>query len=272
MDAGGAGGAGGGAVGGATVSAVALRGVSVGYPGRMVLSGIDLALREGEFVGLFGANGAGKTTLFRALLGLVKPEAGAVEVLGRTARPGQDGVGYLPQARDGVVPPVRGLDMLSASLAGRRWGLPLAGAAGREAVDWALAQVDARALAARPMAALSGGERQRVLIAQALLGHPRVLLLDEPLSSLDPRHQQGVVQLLRAVQQRLGLTVLCSAHDLNVLLPVMDRVLYLGGGRAALGTVDEVVTGPVLSALYGAPIEVLQAGGRVFVSAQGAFA
>jgi zinc/manganese transport system ATP-binding protein len=251
--------------------AVTLAGVSLGYPGRPVLSGVDVALRRGEFVGLFGANGAGKTTLMRALLGLVAPSAGRIAVLSAAARPGQAGVGYLPQAREAAIPPVRGIDLLTVSVQGRRFGLPRPGRADRGAIGWALAQVDAAALAARPLRELSGGERQRVLIAQALLGHPRVLLLDEPLANLDPRHQHDVIQLLRAVQQRLGLTVLCSAHDLNVLLPVMDRVLYLGGGRAALGSVAEVVTGPVLSRLYGAPIEVLHAGGRVFVSAEAAF-
>jgi zinc/manganese transport system ATP-binding protein len=252
------------------MNAVTLRNATFGYPGRRVLSGIDLTLQQGEFVGLFGANGAGKTTLLRALLGLIKPETGSVDMLGTPAHPGQDAVGYLPQTRDGAVPPVRGLDVLAASIRGRRLGLPILRAADRAAMASALAQVDAAALAARPLAQLSGGERQRVLIAQALLGSPRVLLLDEPLSGLDPRHQHDVAHLLRSVQLRLGLTVLCSAHDLNVLLPVMDRVLYLGGGNAALGTVSQVVTGPVLTRLYGAPIEVLHAGGRVFVSAEAA--
>jgi zinc/manganese transport system ATP-binding protein len=252
------------------MNAVTLRNATFGYPGRPVLSHIDLTLQQGEFVGLFGANGAGKTTLLRALLGLIKPETGSVDMLGTPAHPGQDAVGYLPQTRDGAVPPVRGLDVLAASIRGRRFGLPILRAADRAAMASALAQVDAVSLAARPLSQLSGGERQRVLIAQALLGSPRVLLLDEPLSGLDPRHQHDVVHLLRGVQQLLGLTVLCSAHDLNVLLPVMDRVLYLGGGHAALGTVSQVVTGPVLTRLYGAPIEVLHAGGRVFVSAEAA--
>ena len=129
----------------------------------------------------------------------------------------------------------------------------------------ALGAVDAVSLADRPIGALSGGERQRVLVAQALLGQPRLLLLDEPLASLDPRNQAAVVRMLRGLQQRLGLTVLCSAHDLNVLLPAVDRVLYVGAGQAVLGAVDEVVTAPVLSRLYGGPIDVVRAEGRVFV-------
>jgi zinc/manganese transport system ATP-binding protein len=217
------------------MTAIALRGATLGYRGRRVLAGIDLALQENEFVGLFGANGAGKTTLLRSLLGLIKPQAGSITVLGAAARPGQPGVGYLPQAREAMIPPVRGLDLLAASLHGASWGVPHLTAPDRAAIGWALNQVDAAALAARPLAELSGGERQRVLIAQALLGQTRVLLLDEPLSNLDPRQQHEVAQMLRHVQRTLRLTVLCSAHDLNVLLPVMDRVLYLGGGHAALG-------------------------------------
>jgi zinc/manganese transport system ATP-binding protein len=252
------------------MTAITLNAATLGYPGRRVLSGIDLAIHQGEFIGLFGANGAGKTTLLRALLGLLRPLAGTIRVLGAPATPGQHGVGYLPQTTDAAVPPVRGLDLLAAAIRGASWGLARLNAAGHADIAWALEQVDATALAGRRFASLSGGERQRVLIAQALLGHPRVLLLDEPLAGLDPRHQQGVIRLVRDIQRRLGLTVLCSAHDLNVLLPAMDRVLYLGGGRAALGQVEDVVTAPVLSRLYGAPIEVVRAGGRIFVGAEAA--
>jgi zinc/manganese transport system ATP-binding protein len=252
------------------MTAITLSGVTLGYPGRRVLSEIDLTIHQGEFIGLFGANGAGKTTLLRALLGLLRPLAGTITVVGAPAKPGQPGVGYLPQTTDTPVPPVRGLDLVAASIHGARWGLARLNVAGHADIAWALDQVDATALATRRFTTLSGGERQRVLIAQALLGHPSVLLLDEPLAGLDPRHQQATVTLLRDIQRRLGLTVLCSAHDLNVLLPAMDRVLYLGGGHAALGPVEDVVTTPVLSRLYGAPIEVVRAGGRIFVGAEAA--
>ena len=143
--------------------------------------------------------------------------------------------------------------------------LPHASAAIRADVDRVLDLVDAHALAARPLSELSGGERQRLLLAQCLLGNPKVLLLDEPLISLDPRHQTGVVDLVRRVQRELNITVLFSAHELNPLLNSLDRVLYLGNGRAALGTVDEVITKPVLSQLYGSPIDVMRVNGRIFV-------
>jgi zinc/manganese transport system ATP-binding protein len=125
--------------------------------------------------------------------------------------------------------------------------------------------VGASDLAARPLDETSGGERQRLLLAQALLGRPRLLLLDEPLMNLDPHHQRSVVDLVRRLQQELRIAVLFSAHELNPLLGALDRVLYLGGGQAALGTVEEVITGPVLSRLYGSTIDVVRLGERIFV-------
>jgi zinc/manganese transport system ATP-binding protein len=125
--------------------------------------------------------------------------------------------------------------------------------------------VDASGLAERPVAQLSGGELQRLLVAQALIGEPRVLLLDEPLASLDPHFQQAVVALIKRVQQSLRITVLFTAHDLNPLLDAMDRVLYLGQGQAVLGSVDEVMTSATLTRLYGAPIEVVRVHDRIVV-------
>ena len=125
--------------------------------------------------------------------------------------------------------------------------------------------VGARELADRPLSELSGGERQRLMLAQTLVGHPTILLLDEPLISLDPRHQGEVVGLVKSLQHEIGATILFSAHDLNPLLGAMDRVLYLGSGKAAIGTVDEVITSPVLSRLYGSDIEVVRLRDRIFV-------
>ncbi len=147
--------------------------------------------------------------------------------------------------------------------------MPFAGKQGRVEVDRALDLVGARELARRPLAEMSGGERQRLLLAQALVGKPRLLLLDEPLISLDPHHQRAVIELAKAVQVELGIAVLFSAHELNPILPVLDRVLYLGRGQAALGTVEEVITGPVLSRLYGSDIDVVNVKGRIFVMAGG---
>jgi zinc/manganese transport system ATP-binding protein len=158
-----------------------------------------------------------------------------------------------------------GAAFVLAAANGHRWGLPFAGAAERKDAAWALEAVGAGSLAKRPLAELSGGERQRLLLAQALLGRPSLLLLDEPLISLDPTHQSAVVELAKRLQRDFGMTVLFSAHELNPLLGALDRVLYLGNGQAALGTVDEVITGPVLSRLYGSDIEVVRLGPRIFV-------
>jgi zinc/manganese transport system ATP-binding protein len=248
------------------MNAVELAGVSVALGGREVLGAIELTIGAGEFVGVLGANGAGKTTLLRAILGLVTPRAGRIAVYGAPARRGNPDIGYMPQMRGGAAGlRLRGWDAVAAAWLGHLWGLPLPGKAGRREVDRALALVGASGLARRALADLSGGERQRLLLAQAILGRPRLLLLDEPLMSLDPHRQAAVVEVVRGLRDELGLAVLFTAHDINPLLGAMDRVLYLGGGRAAIGTVGEVVTGPVLSRLYGSLIEVIRLDDRIFV-------
>jgi len=248
------------------MNVISFRDVRVELGGRVVLDRVTLEIGQGEFVGMLGPNGSGKTTLMRAILGLVPPAQGAIQVLGRPATRGNPAVGYLPQLH-GPAPGarLRGRDFVASAVDGHRLGLPWPGDRGRTEVDRVLDLVGGRELAARPLNTLSGGERQRLLLAQALLGQPQLLLLDEPLISLDPHRQQEVVALVRSLQQTLGITVLFSAHELNPLLGVMDRVLYLGSGQAALGSVDAVITGPVLSRLYGAPIEVIRVQGRIFV-------
>ncbi len=250
------------------MTAAALDHVTIALGGRQVLSDVSLAIEAGEFVGVLGPNGSGKTTLMRAMLGLIKPSAGTIQVLGKPVRRGNPAVGYMPQARRTVEGlRLSGWDFVASAANGHRWGLPMLNGTTRGDVNRAFDMVGASELARRPLADTSGGERQRLLLAQALLGRPRLLLLDEPLISLDPHHQRVVVDLVRGLQQELGMTVLFSAHELNPLLGALDRVLYLGSGQAALGTIDEVITGPVLSRLYGDEIEVIRLGGRIFVMA-----
>lgn len=249
------------------MSVVAFDRVTLELGERTVVSDVSFTVRSGEFVGLLGPNGAGKTTLMRAILGLVRPRSGTIAVDGHPAERGSRVVGYMPQVRSSVDLRWTGWDFVAGAAGGHRWGLPHLDRAAREEVAWALDTVGAAALARRPLGELSGGERQRLLLSQALLGRPKLLLLDEPLISLDPRHQRGVVELVARLGRELGMAVLFSAHELNPLLNAIHRVLYVGGGRAVLGTVDEVITGPVLSRLYGSPIEVLRTGGRVFVMA-----
>jgi zinc/manganese transport system ATP-binding protein len=250
------------------VPAIVLNGTTLAFGSRVVLSDVTLRIGASEFIGVLGPNGAGKTTLMRAVLGLAASTGGTIEVLGAPVRRGNPAVGYMPQTRvSPAIGRLSGEDFVGSAVDGHRWGLPILDRAGRQDVARVLSLVGASALARQPLSELSGGQRQRLLIAQALLGRPRLLLLDEPLISLDPNHQQAVVALVRDLQRTLGIAVLFSAHEVNPLLPAMDRVLYLGQGRAALGPVDEVITGPVLSRLYGTPIEVARVGGRIFVMA-----
>jgi zinc/manganese transport system ATP-binding protein len=238
--------------------------------GRSVLVDTSLTIKQGEFVGVLGPNGAGKTTLMRAILGLLPPRAGTIRVLGDAPQRGNRDIGYLPQVRT-VLPDlrVRGLDFIASSVHGERWGVPSLARADHIMIAKTLAAAGAGDLGARPLAEMSGGERQRLLLAQALLGEPRLLLLDEPLISLDYRYQESVIELVRRFARERNITVLFSAHELNQLIGALDRVLYLGNGRAALGTVEEVVTAPVLSQLYGADIDVVRADGHIFVLSRG---
>lgn len=252
------------------MNTIHLNDVTLAIGGRHILSGISLAIEAGEFIGILGANGAGKTTLLRALLGLARPVSGTISVLGEAVRRGNPAIGYLPQTRQApTAVPVSGSDFLAASLNGNRWGLPSLGRDAHREVARVLDLVNAGPLGARPLSEMSGGERQRLLIAGALMGQPKILLLDEPLIGLDPYHQHIIVDLVRALSRDLKLTVLFTAHELNQLLGSVDRLLYLGHGQAALGTVSEVVRPDVLSRIYGAPIEVVRAGDHVFVMSHG---
>ncbi len=240
--------------------------VSLVLGGRTVLSDVSFEISPTEFVGVLGPNGAGKTTLMRAVLGLIPPAQGSIAILGKPAIRGNPAVGYMPQLR-GQMAHLRlsCRDFVAGVVNGYRLGLPVLGKADHAEIDRVLDLVGARSLARRPVAETSGGERQRLLLAQALIGKPRLLLLDEPLISLDPHHQRSVIELVKSVQTELGIGVLLSAHELNPLLGALDRVMYLARGQVALGNVDDVITGPVLSQLYGSEIDVVRLKGRIFV-------
>jgi zinc/manganese transport system ATP-binding protein len=252
------------------VSVIALDHVTLQIGSRIVLSDVSFNIEAGEFIGVLGPNGAGKTTLMRAILGLLPPISGSVKVFGHTPERGNPAIGYLPQLRT-VLPDlrVRGRDFIASSLNGERWGLPSFSLYDRSMIEETLDAVGVRDLAARPLSDMSGGERQRLLLAQALIGQPKLLLLDEPLISLDARHQEVAIDVVRKVCRERKITVLFSAHELNQLLGTLDRVLYLGNGQAVLGTVEEVVTAPVLSRLYGSEIQVVRVDGHIFVMSRG---
>ena len=252
------------------MNAIEFHNVTLMLGGRAVLAGVSLKIAPGELVGVLGPNGAGKTTLMRAVLGLVPASQGSIHVLGRPAARSNQMVGYMPQARSAAgIMRLSGWDFVAGVVDGHRLGMPILGKAARAEVVRVLDLVGAGELARRPLAETSSGERQRLLLAQTLIGRPRLLLLDEPLISLDPRYQRDVVELAKSLHAELGITILFSAHELNPLLGALDRVLYLGRGQAALGTVDEVITGPVLSRLYGSEIDVVRLKGRIFVMSGG---
>jgi len=252
------------------MNAIACDRLTITRGGKTVLADVSLAIQEGEFVGVLGPNGSGKTTLMRAILGMIPAAGGSIRVLDAPVRRGNPAIGYAPQMRSPLGHSrLRGWDFVASVVDGHRWGVPWHRPAERNDIERALHLVDAAHLARRPVAELSGGERQRLTIAQALVGTPKLLLLDEPLISLDPRRQQAVIDMVRDTAARLDLTVLFSAHEINPLLGALDRVLYLGNTHAALGAVDDVITGPVLSNLYGAEIDVIRLHGRIFVMSRG---
>jgi zinc/manganese transport system ATP-binding protein len=242
--------------------------VSVGFSGREILREVGFGIRPGEFTGLIGSNGAGKTTLLRVILGLQTPDAGRVLLAGQPRSRRNPLIGYVPQ-KFSLDPdlPVRTRDLVGLGLDGHKLGIGWPSRARRALVDEMLEAVGAERFADSRIGQLSGGEQQRALIAHALISRPRLLLLDEPLANLDLRSGYDVVALLAGIAREQGIAILISAHEMNPLLPVLDRVVYLAEGRAASGTVEEVVQSEVLSRLYGRRVDVLHVRGRVLVVA-----
>jgi zinc/manganese transport system ATP-binding protein len=250
--------------------ALSLRGAGVHFGSRWVWRHADLDVAPGEFVVVLGPNGAGKTTLLRSLLGLIAVNEGSVDVFGHDPRRSRGLVGYVPQRRtlDRDLN-VRALDLVSLGVDGTRWGIPLPTKSRRERrrlVDEALDAVGAAAYADHPVGRLSGGEQQRLLLAQALVTRPRLLLLDEPLASLDLRGQAVISRLVGDIARQRGIATVLVAHDVNPLVGVLDRVAYIAGGSITVGRTDDVITSESLTRLYQYPVEVLRdSRGRIVV-------
>ena len=244
--------------------------------GRRICQHVQLSVQAGEFLAILGPNGAGKSTLLKAILGLIPLSEGKITVLGHPTRRGSSAIGYVPQRRHFEADVrIRGRSIVRLGFDGRKWGLPLPllhRQQGREAairVQEAIDLVGATAYADRPIGELSGGEQQRLLIAQALVTRPRILMLDEPLDSLDLRNQQGIAGVIRQICRETGAAVLLVAHDINPILTSIDRVVYVAHGQVAAGPPEEVITTETLSRLYTTPIEVLRASdGRIVVVGQ----
>ena len=247
-------------------SVIELENIQIRLGGRTILDDVTMSVNEGEFVVILGPNGAGKSTLLKMLLGLLKPAMGTVRVLGQTPRRGNDAIGYVPQHRTLEANlALRARDVVGFGLDGNHWGVGLPNRKRTMQIDEVLREVGATEFANAPVGELSGGEQQRLLIAQALLTNPRLLLLDEPLASLDINREQEIVSLIDGVCRERHVAVLFVTHDINPLLPVVDRVLYVARGRSTIGTPDEVITSGTLSQLYGTPVEVVHALNRLFV-------
>jgi zinc/manganese transport system ATP-binding protein len=243
-----------------------IRDGALAYGPRTLWSGLDLEVAPGEFIAVLGANGSGKSSLLKVILGQQRLSGGSIRFLGEPGRRGDRRIGYVPQqklADDGV--PLRARDLVALGLSGHRWGIPLPSAARRREVDALLEAVGATGYANAGVSTLSGGEQQRVRIGQALAGEPRLLLCDEPLLSLDLRHQRAVSELIDQQRRERGFGVLFVTHDINPVLDMVDRVLYLAGGGFRIGTPDEVLRSEVLSALYGSQVDVIRTHGRVVV-------
>ena len=249
-------------------AAIAARGLAAGYGSKAIWSEANFSIPSGSFTAILGPNGAGKSTLIRLILGLLHPLAGKLEVLGESPRRGNPRIGYVPQGS--TFDPelsIRGRDFVGLGVDGHRWGVRLTGREqGAAATDVAIAAVSAQSYADRQLGRLSGGEQQRLLLAQALVGQPNLLLMDEPLSHLDVRNQGAIVQLISEVARERHLTVLLIAHDVNPLLSHIDHVLYIAQGKLVMRKPADIITSETLSAIYSAPVEVLRDRlGRIFV-------
>lgn len=233
--------------------------LTAGYREKTVWKDANFSIGRGEFVAVLGPNGAGKTTLFRLLLGLHRPLSGEITILGERPRRGNSRIGYVPQKHflDNEMN-VEAIELVRLGLSGREWGPLFSSRKEYKKAREALRIVGGENLASEPLGSLSGGELQRVFLAEALVSEPDLLLLDEPMASLDIRRQGELVQLIAGITKARNITALLIAHDINPLLSVLDKVIYVANGKTAVGRPEEVLTSEFLSSLYETPVEVLK--------------
>lgn len=245
---------------------LSLNNIKVSFGEHLVLKNVNINVYPGEFIGLIGANGAGKSTLLKVILGLLQPSSGKVTISYDKLNVRKHLIGYVPQKifLDSNIP-LRSRDLVALGIDGHKFGISFFNKKKERIVNEILKAVDAERYADEPVGKLSGGEQQRLLIAQALLTNPKILLLDEPLSNLDIKSAYEMINLISRISKERNIAVILVAHDMNPLLGVMDRVVYLADGNAVMGQVHEVFRNDVLSKLYGYPVEVLNIKGRIIV-------
>jgi zinc/manganese transport system ATP-binding protein len=242
-----------------STAAFELDGVAAARDDHLIWSEGTFSVPPGSIVGVIGPNGSGKTTLLEMLLGLLPPAAGALEVLGEAPHQGNPRIGYVPQNYTAAIgEAIRCRDLVGLGRSGTRWGLGRRSAEDRAQIDAALTAVSAESFAGRRISQLSGGQQQRVAIAQALVGDPELLLLDEPLANLDVRNQHEIVELLAALRDERTLTIVVVVHDLNPLLSILSGAVYLLDGHAHYGAIGDVVDSELLTHLYATPIRVVR--------------
>lgn len=240
---------------------IRLEGVTAGYEATPAIANIDLALPEGDFVGIVGPSGSGKTTLLRLLAGALKPMRGTV-----TRHP-KATIGYVPQVEtvNWFFPVTVREAVLMARVEGKR--SPWTTRAERAEADAVLDRLGLGGLGGRHIRELSGGQQQRVFIARAMLRDPWLLLLDEPTSGVDVRTRHDVMHVIHELHHD-GLAIVLTTHDLNGIAAHLPRLVCLNTEIIAVGRPEEVITPDVLERTYGAPLEVLQHGGMPVVVEQ----
>lgn len=250
----------------ASMNMIECQNLDIQLGNRLILSGLNLQIKTNQFIGIFGPNGSGKTTFMKALLGIIPYAKGKITILGQPPQKARRQIGYIPQYRDMESFRLKGRDFIATCIRGHKLGLPFLTKKDLCHIDQVLDQVHARDLAFVPLSEMSGGQRQRLLLAQALLGNPQLIIMDEPFSNLDPKWVKIILSLIKELQEQRKLTILLSTHDLNPLMKIMDQVICIGNQQAILGEVDRVMTSDVLTGLYGFPIEVVKTDQHLFVT------
>jgi zinc/manganese transport system ATP-binding protein len=245
---------------------LSVKGASLSFGEKRLWQNLNLDIAPGEFVAVLGTNGSGKTTLLKAILGQEKLDEGSIEIAGKPIKHGSRNIGYIPQHRSvDASTPLLAKDLLALGLNGHRYGFSLNPRRDRARVEHILGCINGHDLARKPIGELSGGELQRFRVGQAVIDEPDLILADEPLSALDPAQQKIIADLLDQERKDHSAAVMFVTHDVNPILSMVDRVLYLANGQYRIGTPDEVMRSEVLSELYNTDIDVVRNQGRIVV-------